>query len=112
MWTMRPAGLEFRLVRPGTIVFRLRGPNGLPVAFVHVRARNSGPESGDLLFRDYLRTHPEATREYGRLKRRLAAAGMARGEYSRAKAPFIERTQASARRWVRRKAQRRGERVG
>lgn len=101
----KAAGIEFRLVRPGSITFRLWGPTGMPIGFVHVRARDSQPELEDLLFRDYLRSHPRVAIEYSRLKRHLAATTKVRGEYSRAKAPFIERTQRSARRWA--KSQRR-----
>jgi GrpB-like predicted nucleotidyltransferase (UPF0157 family) len=44
-----------------------------------------------LLFRDYLRTHPVALREYADLKRRLAAEYGDDGRgYSDAKRPFIE----------------------
>jgi GrpB-like predicted nucleotidyltransferase (UPF0157 family) len=94
------AGLEFRLVRPGSTVFRLSAANGLSIGFVHVRARDSDPESANLLFRDYLRAHPGVAKEYGRLKLSLAATKMLRGDYSRAKLPFIERAQDSARRWA------------
>jgi GrpB-like predicted nucleotidyltransferase (UPF0157 family) len=44
-----------------------------------------------LLFRDYLRTHPLALREYADLKRRLASVyGDDGGGYTDAKRPFIE----------------------
>lgn len=44
-----------------------------------------------LLFRDYLRTHPVAAREYADLKRRLAAEYGDDGRgYTDAKGPFIE----------------------
>ena len=96
----KAAGLDFRLARPGSITFRLQGRAGLTVGFVHVSARDSEPELSLLLFRDYLRAHAAATEEYGRLKRRLAATTKDRGDYSRAKASFIERTQENARRWA------------
>lgn len=45
-----------------------------------------------LLFRDYLRAHPETAVEYAALKRELARAhGLDREAYTDAKAPFIER---------------------
>jgi GrpB-like predicted nucleotidyltransferase (UPF0157 family) len=96
----KAAGLDFRLVRPGSITFRVQGPTGLTIAFVHVYARDSEPELANLHFRDYLRAHPGVTEEYSKLKRRLAASGKARSDYSPAKAPFIERAQARARRWA------------
>jgi GrpB-like predicted nucleotidyltransferase (UPF0157 family) len=108
----KAAGLEFRMVRPGSTVFRLSGPTGLTLGFVHVRGRDSEPERGDLLFRDYLRTHPGTVKEYSRLKRRLAGAMTVRGDYSRAKTPFIERVQGKARRWAQRKGRRISNRHG
>jgi GrpB-like predicted nucleotidyltransferase (UPF0157 family) len=99
----RAAGLDFRLVRPGFITFRLQGPTGLTIAFVHVYARDSEPELADFLFRDYLRSHPKVVEEYSRLKRRLAETIKDRGDYSPAKAPFIERVQEKARRWASKK---------
>jgi GrpB-like predicted nucleotidyltransferase (UPF0157 family) len=106
------AGLEFRLFRPGSIVFRLRGTTGLPIGFVHVRARDSEPELEDIHFRNYLRAHPAATREYSKLKRRLAATRTLRGEYSRAKAPFIEKALERARQWAQKTNRRVGNRRG
>lgn len=51
-----------------------------------------------LLFRDYLRAHPEAAREYEVLKRRLADAhGPDRGAYTDAKTDFIESIVGKAR---------------
>jgi GrpB-like predicted nucleotidyltransferase (UPF0157 family) len=47
---------------------------------------------GAIAFRDYLRTHDEAAREYELLKRRLAEEHrLDREAYTRAKQPFIER---------------------
>jgi GrpB-like predicted nucleotidyltransferase (UPF0157 family) len=99
----KAVGLEFRMVRPGSITFRMQGPTGLTIGFVHVRARDSEPEFGDLLFRDYLRAHPAAATAYGKLKGRLAATRLVRGDYSRAKAPFIKRAQERAHRWAQKK---------
>lgn len=51
-----------------------------------------------LLFRDYLRTHPEAAQQYQRLKRQLAAEYTTNREgYTEAKASFIESIVAKAR---------------
>lgn len=51
-----------------------------------------------LLFRDYLVTHPEAAREYGELKRRVAAEYPDdRVAYARAKTDFITAITARAR---------------
>jgi GrpB-like predicted nucleotidyltransferase (UPF0157 family) len=52
-----------------------------------------------LAFRDYLRTHPETALEYERLKRQLASEyRLDRERYTEAKAPFIARITALARR--------------
>jgi len=51
-----------------------------------------------LLFRDYLRAHPEVAQEYQKLKRQLAAeCGNNREGYTEAKTPFIESIVAKAR---------------
>ncbi|MCK4478120.1 GrpB family protein [Candidatus Bathyarchaeota archaeon] len=51
-----------------------------------------------LLFRDYLRTHPEVAQEYFKLKKRLATQyGSDREEYTEAKTSFIESVIAKAR---------------
>jgi len=51
-----------------------------------------------LLFRDYLKTHPEVAQEYFELKRRLATKyGSDREEYTEAKTSFIESVIAKAR---------------
>jgi GrpB-like predicted nucleotidyltransferase (UPF0157 family) len=52
-----------------------------------------------LLFRDYLRTHPEAVREYSKLKRGLAARFRNdRPAYAEGKAGFVDSVVAAARR--------------
>lgn len=96
----RSSGLEFRSVRPWSVVFALGDERGERLANVHVRYRGSASELGDLLFRDYLRSHPAAVEEYGRLKHRLVAKASDPAAYSRQKAPFIERTLRAGRRWA------------
>ncbi len=61
---------------------------------VHVVVAGEVEERRTLAFRDYLREHPEAAREYEKLKRRLAARHgaadiAARDAYAEAKAPFV-----------------------
>ncbi len=52
-----------------------------------------------LLFRDYLRAHPDVAQEYQELKKQLAVEyGVNREGYTDAKAPFIESIIARARR--------------
>ena len=83
--------------------YRFRGENGIPGRFyfdriidgrtiVHAHMLPVGhPEvRRHLMFRDYLRTHPEAARDYERLKRVLASMYRDdRPTYTEAKAEFI-----------------------
>jgi GrpB-like predicted nucleotidyltransferase (UPF0157 family) len=68
---------------------------------VHVVQAGGSEECRTLAFRDYLREHPDVSREYQTLKRDLAAHSIAsdpesREEYARGKSDFIERVVASA----------------
>jgi GrpB-like predicted nucleotidyltransferase (UPF0157 family) len=68
---------------------------------VHVVESGGGEERRTLAFRDYLRAHADAAREYERLKRTLAVQSIAtdresREAYARAKADFIGRIVATA----------------
>jgi len=70
---------------------------------VHVVAAGSEEEQRTLAFRDYLREHADAAREYARLKQQLAARLVgadveSREAYARAKTEFVERVIADARR--------------
>ena len=47
-------------------------PDGLPRHNLYLCPRDSVALANHLALRDYLRTHPEAVREYGELKKRLA----------------------------------------
>jgi GrpB-like predicted nucleotidyltransferase (UPF0157 family) len=47
-------------------------PEGLPKHNLYLCARHSVALANHLAIRDYLRAHPEAAREYGELKKRLA----------------------------------------
>jgi GrpB-like predicted nucleotidyltransferase (UPF0157 family) len=55
-----------------------------------------------LLFRDYLRAHPDTAAAYGALKRELAARYRSqRDAYSEAKGPFVRAAMAGAEEWAR-----------
>lgn len=63
---------------------------------IHVVEAGGEEERRTLAFRDYLRTHPAAARDYEALKRRLAAMhggsdAEAREAYADAKGAFVER---------------------
>jgi GrpB-like predicted nucleotidyltransferase (UPF0157 family) len=47
-------------------------PDGLPMHNLYLCPRDSVALANHLAIRNYLRTHPEAVREYGELKKRLA----------------------------------------
>jgi GrpB-like predicted nucleotidyltransferase (UPF0157 family) len=69
---------------------------------VHVVEAGGEEERRTLAFRDYLRAHPAAAREYDALKRRLAATNIgastgSREAYAIAKTEFVERIIALAR---------------
>lgn len=66
---------------------------GSPIRSHHLHINEiTGPDwQNQILFRDYLRRHPEAAAEYGRLKTNLAQELLNdRDAYLAAKAPFIE----------------------
>jgi GrpB-like predicted nucleotidyltransferase (UPF0157 family) len=66
---------------------------------VHMVAVSSDYWEGHLLFRDYLREHPQAAEEYGKLKRGLAGRfPLDREAYRAGKVPFIDTVVAAARR--------------
>ena len=84
--------------------YRYRGENGIAgrcyfdkavdgrtVAHVHMFPLGHPAIRTHLAFRDYLRTHPDAARDYERLKRELAAKHRNdRDTYTDAKAAFIK----------------------
>jgi GrpB-like predicted nucleotidyltransferase (UPF0157 family) len=68
---------------------------------IHVVQLGSAEERRTLAFRDYLREHSEAAREYADLKRRLAprydaADPAAREAYAQAKTAFVQRVVEAA----------------
>jgi GrpB-like predicted nucleotidyltransferase (UPF0157 family) len=66
---------------------------------VHMVAISSDFWEEHLLFRDYLRTHPQAAEEYGKLKRGLANRfRFDRDAYRAGKVPFIDTVVDAARR--------------
>jgi GrpB-like predicted nucleotidyltransferase (UPF0157 family) len=87
---------EFESQLPDRRYFRLGTPETHHVHMV--------PVSGDyfeehLLFRDWLRSHPQAAEEYGKLKRGLASRfRLDRDAYRAGKLPFIDTVVAAARR--------------
>ena len=79
-----------------------RDPAGTPRrVHIHVSQAGSEWERKHLLFRDYLRAHPERARAYEAIKRAASERYEAnRLAYTEAKGPFIEETLALAQAWA------------
>jgi GrpB-like predicted nucleotidyltransferase (UPF0157 family) len=93
-WPMLASEPEHRFFRP---------PDDQPrTVHVHVCQAGSAWERAHLLFRDYLRAHPDSAKDYAALKRRLlVTVGHDRPVYSRSKDPFVAETLARAEDWAR-----------
>ena len=73
------------------------------VTHIHVRVQGRPNQRYPLLFRDYLRAHPQAAAGYAELKRRLAGlAGENRPAYVDTKDPVCDIIMAAAEGWARR----------
>ncbi|HYV22962.1 MAG TPA: GrpB family protein [Candidatus Bathyarchaeia archaeon] len=73
--------------------------SGRPVN-VHVRVAGAPNQRYALLFRDYLRTHPESAAAYARLKRALAELGIDPGAYADVKDPACDLIFMAADAWA------------
>ncbi len=81
---------------PGTLYLRKAVPRRYNL---HVTEYGGAFWVEHLLFRDYLRAHPDVNQEYEELKRKLMATLAADPPaYNEAKTPFIQRTMDRARR--------------
>lgn len=102
-------GYRFRAENPERTKRYFREAPGRPRTHIHVRRSGSWAEQFALLFRDYLRMHWDAARQYAELKQGLAASyGADRQGYTEAKAPFIWELMRQADQW----SQARGWRPG
>lgn len=92
---------EFEKDIPERRYFRIRAPGEREAEdtfHVHMVEVGSDFWERDLLFRDFLRAHPERAAEYEALKRDLAArVGEDRIAYTDGKAAFVRKAQADAR---------------
>jgi GrpB-like predicted nucleotidyltransferase (UPF0157 family) len=80
--------------------FFIRGTPTLRTHHLSLVEADSAWWHGHLLFRDYLRAHPDEAAEYDRLKRTLAERFPAdRASYTDGKHDFIEAVMARARAW-------------
>ena len=94
------AGYIFRAGNPDRTKRYFREPPCERRTHIHVRRAGSWSEQFSLLFRDYLRTHPEDAAQYAETKHALADRhGDDRVGYTDAKAPFIWDVMTRADRW-------------
>jgi len=83
---------EYEVSIPERRYFR-KGPSEMPNKHFHIHMVEHGSDfwKRHLLFRDYLRTHPDAALEYCELKKKLASKHrLNREAYTEAKTTFIE----------------------
>lgn len=78
--------------------FFRKGPRGAGTHHLHMQEVNCEDWQRLILFRDYLRTHPDVAKEYYHLKREFAATyGTNREGYNMAKTAFVDSVVARAR---------------
>ncbi len=96
---MERLGYEFRgeMGVPGRRYFR-KGPKYPREFNVHLVQWDGSLWHDNLLFRDYLRSHPDVAGEYGALKRSITKSS-GPGSYGDRKAPFIAQVMERARDW-------------
>jgi GrpB-like predicted nucleotidyltransferase (UPF0157 family) len=93
-------GYVFRSENPELTKRYFREKPGERRTHIHVRRAGSWSEQFALLFRDYMRAHPEDASRYGDVKCRLAQrCGDDRHGYTEAKAPYLWEIMAKADRW-------------
>ncbi|MGA8302973.1 MAG: GrpB family protein [Thermoplasmata archaeon] len=94
-------GYEFEPENPDRTKRFFRQPPGAPATHLHVRPAGGFDEQLNLLFRDYLRAHPEAARGYARTKWELAERFRNdRAGYVRAKEPMVWSILVTAHDWA------------
>ena len=91
--------LIFRAVNPESTLIAIYGPEHLRLANVHVRQQDGESEKWNLIFRDFLRTHPDAVKSYEEIKRAAMGSFPNRAQYSEAKAPFISALRSRIEEW-------------
>ena len=93
-------GLRFRLDNPDRTKRYFREPLDTARTHIHVRKAGSWSEQFALLFRDYVRVHPDDAARYAALKRELAARHRDdREAYTDAKTPLIWEIISRASQW-------------
>jgi GrpB-like predicted nucleotidyltransferase (UPF0157 family) len=96
-------GYVFRADNPELTKRYFREPPGDRRTHIHVRRAGSFSEQLALLFRDFMRSHPDWARRYAELKLELAQQhGDDRARYTDAKQPFTWKALAAADEWAQR----------
>lgn len=97
---MESLGFVHRAQNPDLTKRYFREAPGTRRTHIHVRRAGSWGEQFALLFRDYMRTHPQEARRYAEMKYRLAQQYRDdRHGYTEAKGPFLWQTMAKVDRW-------------
>jgi GrpB-like predicted nucleotidyltransferase (UPF0157 family) len=98
--SMESLGFDWRVNNPDLTKRYFREISGAQRLHIHVRQSGSWGEQFSLLFRDYMRTHPEDAEAYSELKLRLAGEHRTnRQAYVDAKGPFIWTVMRAATEW-------------
>ena len=84
----------------GRRYFRKCDAQGVRTHHLHVFTVGSEHITRHLVFRDYLRAHPEDARAYSHLKARLTANRADWGAYQDGKADFVQNVEAKALAWA------------
>lgn len=93
-------GFVWRADNPDRTKRYFRERPGVRRTHIHVRRAGSWSEQFALLFRDYLRVHPEEAAQYAKLKAQLADQHRDdRQAYTEAKGPFIWHVMQRATEW-------------
>lgn len=82
---------------PGRRLFRKGGENR--THHIHVHQSDNSQIQRHLIFRDYLRAHPEEVERYAKLKEELTQRCDDTDFYSKAKKPFVQEMEQRALRW-------------
>jgi len=97
---LEAAGFAWRADNPDLSKRYFREVPGARRTHVHVHPAGSLGEQLTLVFRDYMRAHPDETRRYAELKYHLAAQFRDdRARYTDSKGPFVWEMLARASRW-------------
>lgn len=87
---------DWEISLPMRRYFRRLAPDGAHTHHLHAVPFGGEFWTRHLAFRDYLRAHPEAVREYGELKRRVARTERNSLDYTFAKTAFIRSIESQA----------------